>query len=123
MKKEQSEIDKARIREQARLRKKKQRAKNAELVVKNLEVNASATEQQQLNEQSITRGFDSISEYLMTLMRIDGDRIKHDQSAIGTCNSCRLPLPQGCNAVFKGQFDCSYIYGLPLVSLRGKENV
>jgi len=118
MKKEQAEAEKARIREQARLRKQKQRAKTAELAIKPLEVSCSATEQQQLNEQALIRGFDSISEYLMTLMRIDGDRIKYDQAAIGTCTSCNLPLPQGCNAVFKGQFDCSYIHGLPLVSLK-----
>jgi len=110
MKKEQTEAEIRRVREQARLRKQKQRAKKAELVVKALEVNASATEQQQLNEQTLTRGFDSTSEYLMTLMRIDGDRIEHDQAAIGTCNSCKLPLPQGCNAVFKGQFDCIVIF-------------
>ncbi len=118
MKKEQTTADKARIREQARLRKQKQRAKKAKLAVQSLAINASASEQQQLNEQAIIRGFDSISEYLMTLMRIDGDRIKHDQAAIGTCTSCKLPLPQGCKAVFKGQFDCSYIQGLPLVASR-----
>ncbi|KGJ86423.1 hypothetical protein [Colwellia psychrerythraea] len=117
MKKELTEAEKARVREQARLRKQKQRAKKAELTVQAFEVSASATEQQQLNDQALIRGFDSISEYLMTLMRIDGDRIKHDQAAIGTCTSCNLPLPNGCNAVFKGQFDCSYIHGLPLVSM------
>lgn len=118
MKSEQAEQQKLRIREQARLRKQKQRAKKAQLAIKSLVVNASSTEEQQLNSQALTRGFDSASEYLMTLMRIDGDRIKHDQAAIGTCSSCNLPLPKGCNAVFKGQFDCSYIHGLPLVSLR-----
>jgi hypothetical protein len=122
MKSEQAEQQKLRIREQARLRKQKQRAKKAQLAIKSLTVSASATEEQQLNNQALTRGFDSASEYLMTLMRIDGDRIKHDQAAIGTCNSCNLPLPQGCNAVFKGQFDCSYIHGLPLVQAKQTTN-
>lgn len=117
VKKEQTKQQKARIREQARLRKQKQRAKKAEFSVGVLEVNASETEHQQLVEQVNIRDFDNVSEYLMTLMRIDGERIKHDQTAIGTCNSCSLPLPKGCNAVFKGQFDCSYIHGLPLVKL------
>ena len=113
---EKTEQKKAKVREQARLRKQKQRERQAKLKVSSLEVKAAKTEQEQLTKQAQTRGFDSISEYLMTLMRVDGERIKHDQKAIGTCSSCNLPLPEGCKSVFKGQFDCSYIHGLPLVT-------
>lgn len=119
------------IREQARKRKQKQREKAkasaqaskvdgsdaapaSHVLIKGI----SATELEQLNKQTSIRDFDCTNEYLMTLVRIDGERIKHDQKAIGTCEGCNLPLPEGCKAVFKGQFDCSYIQGLPLVQLR-----
>jgi|GEM_PF-7047958 len=136
-KKEKTEEQKAKIREQGKLRKRKQREKAKEkalaeqngqepVVSDPLTKNSlsaggkgiSDTESKQLQEQATARGYDCTTEYLMTLMRVDGDRIKHDQKAIGTCNSCKLPLPEGCGSVFKGQFDCSYIHGLPLVSLK-----
>lgn len=128
-KKEKSEEQKAKLREQARLRKAKQRKKEKELQGATeseptnniLGGHASDSELNQLKAQAKIRDFDCPTEYLMTLVRIDGDRIKHDQSAIGTCNSCKLPLPEGCNAVFKGQHDCSYIQGLPLVELRNEK--
>jgi hypothetical protein len=126
---EEIEKRKAKLREQARLRKQKQREKEKALKVITQEVPAnkllsgqvSQSELEQLMAQSGIRDFDCPAEYLMTLVRIDGDRIKHDQSAIGTCSSCNLPLPNGCNATFKGQFDCSYIQGLPLVELRSEK--
>jgi hypothetical protein len=134
-KKVKTEEQKTKVREQARLRKQKQRekaqaAKEAEangqepMVDNPLTKNSlfagvkgvSDTELKQLQEQMVVRDFDCPTEYLMTLMRVDGDRIKHDQAAIGTCASCKFPLPKGCGGISKGQFDCSYIHGLPLVS-------
>jgi phage/plasmid primase-like uncharacterized protein len=123
------EEKKAKVREQARLRKKKQRKKESlakaivEEAPKNKLLNGqvSNSELEQLLAQTKIRDFDCPTEYLMTLVRIDGDRITHDQSAIGTCNSCKLPLPVGCNKTFKGQFDCSYIQGLPIVELRNEK--
>lgn len=139
-KKEKTEEQKAKVREQGRIRKQNQRdrekaAKKAEenglepVIANPLTKNSlsaggkgfSDTELAQLNEQAVIRGFDCSTEYLMTLMRVDGVRIKHDQKAIGTCNSCKLPLPEGCKPRIKGQFDCSYIEGLPLVEIRQPE--
>ena len=131
--KDKTEEQKARIREQNNKRQQKKRALAKKLAASEQEEQAktggvklnfganelpkvSDTELAQLGAQALTRDFDSVSEYLMTLMRIDGERIKQDQEAIGTCNSCNLPLPKGCDAVFKGQLSCSYIQGLPLVT-------
>ncbi len=115
------EDKKARKREQDRLRKKKQRANENErklaMAYDMLELPISATEREQLTKQVQIRDFEHPHEYLLTLMRIDGERIKHDQKAIGTCQECKLPLPQGCDKVFKGQRNCEYIQGLPIVEI------
>ena len=115
---EQAKADKKR--ESARLRKQKQRDKEAEITadVQVTKFDTHQVDRDQLEEQAAIRGYKSIGEYLLTLMRIDGVRIEQDQAAIGTCGSCNLPLPIGCKYVFKGQNGCEALAGLPIVEAK-----
>lgn len=110
-------------RKAARERKRKSRAKaaeaeKAEAPVQMVSFETYPVDRDELARQAKIRGLDSVGEYLLTLMRIDGVRIGEDQAAIGTCGSCNLPLPVGCKQVFKGQNGCEYLAGLPLVEAK-----
>lgn len=116
-----SDAKKLHERELARLRKQKERSLKAEAIKNGALVSLGdvyAAELEQSVAQAEIRGFKCVREYLMTLMRVDAERIKHDHDAIGTCSSCTLPLPKGCDGVFKGERGCRYIAGLPVVEVK-----
>ncbi|WP_145490733.1 hypothetical protein [Yersinia rohdei] len=48
----------------------------------------------------------SPSEYVELLILCDGERLERQESALGNCNHCNLPLPAGCNTAFIGESAC-----------------
>jgi hypothetical protein len=46
------------------------------------------------------------SEYLALLVFCDGERLARQESALGNCQRCHAPLPEGCNALFLGETTC-----------------
>lgn len=46
------------------------------------------------------------SEYVELLIFCDGERLERQESALGNCNHCNLPLPAGCNTAFIGESEC-----------------
>lgn len=46
------------------------------------------------------------SEYVELLILCDGERLERQESALGNCNHCNLPLPVGCGSAFIGESEC-----------------
>ncbi|MGL6405540.1 hypothetical protein ACSZM7_05035 [Aeromonas veronii] len=98
-------------------RKQAQRARQAALGIKRVEVALSERERQQLDHLRIVRaGADepySADEYLSTLIRRDWEKWQAQEAELQkqTCQHCNCALPKGCSGAFKGQAECWHTLG------------
>lgn len=101
-------------RQQAKLRKRRQREREKQFGCKLVEVNLSESEREQLarlcqlragpNQEPYTQ-----DEFISTLIRRDAERLAEQLKA--GCGRCGVPLPEGCGGVHDGQQDCFYFRG------------
>ncbi len=96
----------------ARERKQAQRARQAALGIKRVEVALSIREREQLETLRSARAGSSepysADEYISTLLRRDWERWQQQQAELAaqTCQHCGNQLPGGCAGAFKGEAGC-----------------
>lgn len=93
-------------------RKQAQRARQAALGIKRVEVALSTREREQLETLRRARAGSgepySADEYISTLLRRDWERWQQQQAELAaqTCQHCGNQLPGGCAGAFKGEAGC-----------------
>lgn len=98
-------------------RKQAQRARQAALGIKRVEVALSERERQQLDHLRIARAGSgepySADEYISTLIRRDWEKWLEQEAELQkqTCPHCNCTLPTGCAGAFKGQAECWHTQG------------
>ena len=104
-------------------RKQAQRARQAALGIKRVEVALSKRERQQLETLRIARAGSgeaySADEYISTLIRRDWERWLEQEAELNkqTCPNCESPLPQGCGGTFRGESACWLTSGMKHIAL------
>jgi hypothetical protein len=101
-------------RNQARQRKRNERARKKQLGCEDIKVNLSASEREQLKQLCQLRAGPNkepytVDEYLSTLIRRDAERLAQQLTAV--CQRCRSPVQSGCGGVHDGAADCFYFRG------------
>ncbi|MNS01288.1 hypothetical protein D3C72_325650 [compost metagenome] len=97
---------------EAKDRKQAQRARQAALGIKRVEVALSTREREQLEHLCRARAGSgepySADEYISTLLRRDWERWQQQQAELAaqTCPNCECALPAGCGGAFKGEAAC-----------------
>ncbi|WP_421245460.1 hypothetical protein [Aeromonas sanarellii] len=97
---------------EAKERKQAQRARQAALGIKRVEVALSTREREQLETMRRARAGSgepySADEYISTLLRRDWERWQQQQAELATqaCQHCGNLLPGGCAGAFKGEAAC-----------------
>ena len=108
---------------EAKDRKQAQRARQAALGIKRVEVALSTREREQLEHLCRARAGSgepySADEYISTLLRRDWERWQQQQAELAaqTCPNCDSPLPEGCGGTFKGQTECWHTAGDKTITL------
>lgn len=97
-------------RARAAQRKRQQRERDKAMGIKTLQLPLSENERVMLQYNCRIRGgidgpYDA-TEYIATLIRRDGARLKRDLSQLGKCANCDKPLPEGCAAKRRNEQDC-----------------
>ena len=102
---------------EAKERKQAQRARQAALGIKRVEVVLSTREREQLEHLCRARAGSgepySADEYISTLLRRDWERWQQQQAELAAqaCQHCGNPLPGGCTGAFKGEAACWHTSG------------
>lgn len=97
-------------------RKQAQRARQAALGIKRVEIALSTREREQLETLRRARAGSgdpySADEYISTLLRRDWERWQQQaELAAQTCQHCGNQLPGGCAGAFKGEAACWHTSG------------
>ncbi|WP_279499902.1 hypothetical protein [Aeromonas veronii] len=104
-------------------RKQAQRARQAALGIKRVEVALSTREREQLETLRRARAGSgepySADEYISTLLRRDWEHWQQQQAELAkqTCPNCECSLPAGCGGAFKGQPECWHTQGDKTIAL------
>lgn len=108
---------------EARERKQAQRARQAALGIKRVEVALSTREREQLEHLCRARAGSgepySADEYISTLLRRDWEYWQQQQAELATqtCPNCECALPAGCGGAFKGKPECWHTHGDKTIAL------
>ena len=107
---------------EAKDRKQAQRARQAALGIKRVEIALSTREREQLETLRRARAGSgdpySADEYICTLLRRDWERWQQQaEMAAQACPNCECALPAGCGGAFKGQQECWHTQGDKTIAL------
>lgn len=104
-------------------RKQAQRARQAALGIRRVEVALSERERQQLDHLCIARAGSSepysADEFISTLIRRDWERWLEQETILNAinCPHCGNPLPDGCGGVLKGETICWHTTSSKIIAL------